>query len=45
MPDVASLDGTVEVRLIKSGGGVCWGATYSPPFLKNDGVTFKDKAD
>ena len=34
----------LTVQLINTSGG-CWGAVYSAPFLKNDGVTFKDKAD
>jgi len=45
MPDLGSLTGPVTVQLHPSGGGPCFGATYSPPFLKNDGVTFKDRAD
>lgn len=45
MPDLDMLAGPIEVQLIKSSGGVCWSATFSLPFLQNDGVTFKDKAD
>jgi hypothetical protein len=45
MPDLDALTGPIDVQLIKSSGGVCWGATFSLPFLRNDGVTFKDKAD
>ena len=44
MPDLSGLTGTLDVQLVKSSGGVCWGATYSPPFA-NDGTKFKDKAD
>jgi hypothetical protein len=33
------------VQLIKSSGGVCWGTTFSAPFLHGDGESFKDKAD
>ena len=36
----------VTVQLHPSTGAVCFGAKYSfPPATKNDGVTFKDKAD
>jgi hypothetical protein len=45
MPAVGSLSGPIDVQLFKSSGGVCWGATYSAPFIKNDGVNLKDKAD
>lgn len=45
MPDLDALAGPIDVQLIKSSGGVCWGSTFSLPFLQNDGVTFKDKAD
>ena len=30
---------------LKSTSGICWEAVYSAPFLKNDGVTLRDKAD
>jgi hypothetical protein len=30
---------------LESTSGVCWEAVYSFPYLKNDGTTFKDKAD
>ncbi|MGH7786243.1 MAG: FG-GAP-like repeat-containing protein [Candidatus Binatia bacterium] len=45
MPPVASLTGPLVVQLHYSPVGVCWSATYSAPFLKNDGVTLKDVAD
>ena len=45
LPDLSLLTGPIDVQLRKSTGSVCWGATYSPPFLQNDGVTFKDTAD
>jgi hypothetical protein len=37
------LTGPVVVQL--TNGSVCWEATYSPPFSKNDGASFLDKAD
>jgi hypothetical protein len=42
-----SAAGHVRVRrdAAKTSGGVCWGATYSAPFLIDDGTQFKDKAD
>jgi hypothetical protein len=45
VPDLDGSGGPIDVRLIKSTGMVCWGATYSAPFIQNDGGTFKDKAD
>jgi hypothetical protein len=30
---------------LKNASGICWEAVYSEPFLKDDGFTFKDKAD
>src|SRR5262249_10360424 len=45
MPSLASLVGPVDVQLHRSSGGPCGGATYSAPFAKDDGATFKDKND
>ncbi|MFQ5668062.1 MAG: hypothetical protein ACE5I7_16735 [Candidatus Binatia bacterium] len=36
-------DTTVTVQLIKSDGGVCWGASYPAPAIKNQSELFKDK--
>jgi hypothetical protein len=43
--NLGSLTGPIAVRLHQSSGGVCWGATYSMPFLRQDGSTLKDRAD
>ena len=45
MPDVGSLIGPIDVQLRKSSSGVCWGAHYSVPFLKDQNGIFKDRAD
>jgi hypothetical protein len=45
LPDFRQLGGTLEVQLQKSSGPPCWSATFTPPFLINDGVTFRAKAD
>lgn len=48
LPDLtlSSLVSPLTVQLRRSGGGVCFGATYSfPPANRHDGVTFKDKGD
>ena len=37
--------GTVIAQLVKSSGGTCWTATYSPPFAKSDGVNLNGRAD
>ncbi len=39
-----SLTSPLTVQL-KNSAGVCWEAVYTAPFIKNDGATFKDKAD
>jgi hypothetical protein len=43
--NLGSLTGPIAVRLHQSSGGVCWGATYSMPFLRQDDSTLKDRAD
>lgn len=43
--DLSMRASPVTVQLQPGSGGVCFGATYSAPALKNDGVQFKDKAD
>ncbi|HJQ83529.1 MAG TPA: FG-GAP-like repeat-containing protein [Candidatus Binatia bacterium] len=45
LPLLSSLTGVLDVQLQKTGGGVCWGATFTPPFLKNDGTTLKAISD
>jgi hypothetical protein len=45
LPDVSGLTGVLDVQLQKKTGGVCWGATFSPPFRKNDGTTLKALSD
>jgi hypothetical protein len=37
VPDLASLNEVLHVQLQTTAGDVCWGATYSPPFQRNDG--------
>ncbi len=43
--DLGMLTSPLTVQLKPIGGGICFGATYSSPFTKNDAVQFKDKAD
>jgi hypothetical protein len=45
LPDLDGLVGPIDVQLQRSGGGPCFGSTFSAPFQKNDGATFKDRAD
>jgi hypothetical protein len=33
--------GVIEVQLQQSGSNVCWGATFTPPFKKNDATFLK----
>jgi hypothetical protein len=45
MPSLSAVTGPLDVQLQQRNGGLCFGAHYSFPFLKDDGVTLKDKAD
>ncbi len=45
MPDLGTITGPVDVQLHRSGGGPCFGSTFSAPFSKSDATIFKDKAD
>jgi hypothetical protein len=45
MPALDLLTGPLAVQLHQSSGMVCWGATYSPPFLRQDTAILKDRAD
>ena len=46
MPALGALASPVTVQIKRSGGGFCFGATYTfPPAVKNDAVYFKDKND
>jgi len=45
MPALGSLGGPITVQLHQSSGAVCWGATYSSPFLRQDASILKDRAD
>jgi cysteine-rich repeat protein len=45
VPDAASLVGPVVVQLKQASHAVCWGATYSVPFLRHDGASFFDTSD
>lgn len=38
-PLIGDLNGVLKVQLQKGDGSICWGATFSPPFLKYDGST------
>jgi len=45
MPTLGALAGPITMQLHQSSGGVCWSATYSSPFLRQDSSIFKDRAD
>ena len=45
MPALGALAGPITMNLHQSSGLVCWGATYSSPFLRQDSAIFKDRAD
>jgi hypothetical protein len=45
LPDLGDLNGVLDVQVQRSSGGVCWGATFTPPFRKNDGVTLLALSD
>jgi hypothetical protein len=37
--------GALTVQLVNATSGVCWTATYSPPFAKEDDVSLSDRSD
>ena len=45
LPALGSVAGPIVVQLVRQNSGVCWEATYSPPFVKRDAANFLDKAD
>jgi hypothetical protein len=45
MPDLDAITGPIEVQLQRRTGGMCFGASYSAPFQKQDSAQLKDKAD
>jgi hypothetical protein len=45
LPDLGSLSGPVVAQLQRSGGGPCFGATFSAPFTQSDGAVFRDTSD
>lgn len=45
MPGTGALVGPVIVQLKQASEAVCWEATFSVPFGKNDGASFGDKSD
>ena len=45
LPAPGGLTGPIDVQLRRSGAPICWGARYSPPFLKDANGVLADKAD
>jgi len=45
MPNLATLASPVTVQLLNRANGRCWEATYSAPFLMQNGGEFLDRAD
>ena len=45
MPDLSAVGGPVVAQLHRSGGGPCFGATFSAPFQKSDATIFRDTSD
>ena len=45
LPDLSALGGPVVAQLHRSGGGPCFGATFSAPFKKSDAALFRDTSD
>jgi hypothetical protein len=45
IPDLSTLNGTLDVQLQKKASSLCWAATFSTPYTKNDGQTLKDSSD
>lgn len=45
MPDLTALTGVLEVQLQRTGDPLCWGAVYTPPFKKNNGLLLRALSD
>jgi N-acetylneuraminic acid mutarotase len=46
VPNLAGLASPLTVQLRRSGTGPCWGSQFGfPPAVRNDGATFRDRAD
>jgi hypothetical protein len=45
LPDPGSLVGPIDVQLRTTAGSLCFGATFSAPFLKDDSGILRDKSD
>jgi hypothetical protein len=45
LPDLTQLGGVLEVQLQRIGDSACWAATYTPPFVENDGETLRARSD
>ena len=45
LPKLGAFTGPIDVQLKQASEAVCWGATFRPPFTKNDGEIFRDKSD
>jgi hypothetical protein len=45
MPALDAMTGPVTIQLHRSGGGPCFGATFSAPFLRQEATQLVDRAD
>ena len=45
LPAPGGLGGPVDVQLRRNGSGICWGATFTPPFKENTGGVLKALSD
>ncbi len=45
LPPLATLDGTLVLQLQRRGDPLCFGARFTPPFLKNNGTVLSAKSD
>ncbi len=45
IPTPGTLTGPLDVQLRRNGSGICWGATFTPPFKKDDSGILKDASD
>ena len=45
LPDLGTFDESVEVQVHNTAGTICWGATFTPPFLEQDATSLKALSD
>jgi len=45
LPDVGTFDEALDIQVHNTAGTICWGATFTPPFSKQDATSIKALSD